>query len=138
MNTAPSHIILFDGFCNLCSGTVKFIIRNDRKAVFKFAALQSPVIQQLLKKHGLLNNTADTFVYFKEGVVLIKSKAALEVLKTLGWPWKAGYLFIIIPRPVRDFFYDLIARSRYSLFGKKDSCMVPKPEHKSRFIEQSK
>jgi len=135
LNTAPSHIILFDGFCNLCSGTVKFIIRNDRKAVFKFAALQSPVIQQLLKKHGLLNNTADTFVYFKEGVVLIKSKAALEVLKTLGWPWKAGYLFIIIPRPVRDFVYDLIAKYRYRIFGKRNTCMIPTAEIRNRFID---
>jgi predicted DCC family thiol-disulfide oxidoreductase YuxK len=135
LKSAHPNIILFDGVCNLCNGTVKFILRNDRKAVFKFAPLQSPIIQQLLKKHGLLNNTADTFVYFKEGVACIKSKAVLEVLKTLGWPWKAGYLFIIIPRPVRDFIYDLIARSRYRIFGKMDSCMVPLPEYKSRFIE---
>lgn len=135
MNTAPSHIILFDGFCNLCSGTVKFIIRNDRKAVFKFAALQSPVIQQLLKKHGLLNNKADTFVYFKEGVVYIKSKAALEVLKTLEWPWKAGYLFIIVPRSVRDFLYDLIAKHRYRIFGKRSKCMIPTTEIQNRFID---
>ena len=135
MNKNHPNIILFDGFCNLCSGVVKFIIRNDRGLVFKFAAIQSPMIQQLLKKHGMLNNTADTFVYFKEGVVYIKSKAALELLKTLGWPWKAGYFFIIIPRPVRDFMYDLIARSRYRLFGKKDSCMVSLPEYKNRFIE---
>lgn len=135
MKEKHPNIILFDGFCNLCSGVVKFILRNDRKAVFKFAALQSPVIQQLLKKHALLNNSADTFVYFKEGVVYIKSKAALEVLKTLGWPWKVCYLFIIIPRPVSDFIYDLIARSRYRIFGKNDSCMVPKPEYRNRFID---
>jgi predicted DCC family thiol-disulfide oxidoreductase YuxK len=135
MNRNHPNIILFDGFCNLCSGTVKFIIRNDRKAVFKFAALQSPVIQQLFKKHGLLNNSADTFVYFKEGVVHIKSKAALEVLKTLGWPWKTAYLLIVIPKPFRDFIYDLIARSRYRIFGKKDVCMVPLPEYKNRFIK---
>ncbi len=135
MNKNHPDIILFDGICNACCGAVKFIIRNDRKAVFKFAALQSPLIQKLLKKQGLLNNKADTFVYFKEGVAYIKSKAALEVLKTLGWPWKAGYLFIIVPRPVRDFIYDLIARSRYRIFGKMDSCMVAQPENKSRFIE---
>lgn len=135
MNKKHTDIILFDGFCHLCSGAVKFIIKNDRRAVFKFAALQSPVIQQLLKKHGLLNNTADTVVYFKEGKVYTKSTAALEVLKAMGWPWKVMYVFIVIPQPIRDFMYDLVARWRYRMFGKRNTCMTPTTNIRNRFIE---
>lgn len=135
MKNPPGHILLFDGICNLCNRSVQFIIRNDPDALFKFATLQSAKGQALLQKYHLVNNSSETVVYLTEEKVYVKSTAALQVLKTLGWPWKILYVCIIIPKPVRDFVYDLVARWRYRFFGKRNTCMVPTMEIQNRFIE---
>lgn len=131
----PKNILLFDGVCNLCNGAVQFIIKRDPKRKFKFASLQSQAGQSFLKEHNLSTSELNTFVYLKNEQHFTKSTAVLHVLKDLGGLYKFFYSFIIIPKPIRDFFYRLISKSRYSLFGKKDQCMIPSPETNDRFIE---
>ena len=130
----PKNIIHFDGVCNLCNGAVQFIIKRDPEKKFKFASLQSQAGQSLLKEHRLSTTDLNTIVYIKDAQHFTKSTAGLQVLKQLGGVYKLFYFFIIIPKPIRDFFYRLISKSRYSLFGKRDQCMIPSPETKDRFI----
>ncbi len=128
------NILLFDGVCNLCNGTVQFIIKRDTTAKFKFAALQSEAGQALLTKHNLPLNHFDSFVFIVNGNYYQRSSAALQVAKVLGWPWKLFFSFIIIPKFIRDFFYNLIATSRYKVFGRQEHCMIPTPELRQRFL----
>ena len=127
-------IILFDGVCNLCNSSVNFIIDRDKKNIFKFAALQSESGQKLLDKFGLNQNDFDSVVLVDENKFYSKSTAALRIVKEFPSLWKALYVFIVIPVPIRNFFYDLIAKNRYRWFGKKDSCRMPSPELKNKFI----
>ena len=127
-------LILFDGVCNLCNGSVRFIIKRDPEASFTFASLQSDEGQRILKRYGLPTVDFDSFVYIRDGHVYQRSTGALHVLKDLGGFWKIIYAFIIVPRPIRDFVYDLIAKYRYRLFGRQSSCMVPTPELSRRFL----
>ena len=129
------QIVLFDGVCNLCNSTVKFIIARDPSAVFRFAPLQSLAGKALLAKYNLSEDNLESFVYIRKGQAQTRSSAALLVLKDIGGFWSVLYGFIIIPRPIRDWAYDIIARSRYSIFGRMESCMVPTPDIKKRFLE---
>lgn len=135
MNTKNTQIILFDGVCNLCNGFVQFIIKRDPNAKFNFASIQSERGQSLLKKMGLPTNDFDSFVYIKGDNYFLKSSAGLNVLKDLGRLWQLFYVFIVIPKFIRDFFYSIIAKTRYKIFGKRDFCMIPTPEIKQRFLE---
>ena len=126
-------ILLFDGICNLCNNLVFFIIKRDPKSQFKFAALQSETGKLLLKKYILESNNLNTVVYIKGEKYFLKSTAILNIIKDLGGYWKLFYAFIIIPKFIRDFIYDLIAKSRYQIFGKKESCMIPSPDINKRF-----
>ncbi|MFZ6009188.1 MAG: thiol-disulfide oxidoreductase DCC family protein [Bacteroidota bacterium] len=129
-------VILFDGVCNLCNGAVQFILRRDRKKNFKFASLQSSFGQQQLKKFGLDTNKLHSIIVLDaEGRFYEKSDAALFIAKHLSGLWPTLSFFKIVPRFIRNAIYDLIARNRYRLFGKKDQCMIPTPELKSRFID---
>lgn len=128
------HLLLFDGVCNLCNGAVKFVIKRDKKKKFKFASLQSPYAQSLLVKFDLPAKNFESFVYVKNNIFYLKSSAALLLLKDLGGIWKLFYTFIIIPKFMRDFVYDTIAKNRYQTFGKSDSCMIPSPDIKERFL----
>lgn len=135
MITNHSSILLFDGVCNLCNGIVQFIIKHDPKAKFRFASLQSKTGQALLRKFGLKTDDFDTFVLVRGETYFVRSSAVLRVLHELGGMWKLFYVFIILPAPLRDFFYNAIASSRYKLFGRRESCMVPTPELKQRFLD---
>lgn len=135
MNTTQSSILLFDGVCNLCNGIVQFIIRHDPGAKFKFASLQSETGQSLLRKFGLQTDDFDTFVMVRGETYFVRSSAALRVLNELGGIWKLFYAFFILPEPLRDFFYNAIAGSRYKLFGRREHCMLPSPELKQRFLD---
>lgn len=135
MNNKENHLLLFDGVCNLCNGLVQFIIKRDPKGKFKFASLQSESGQSKLKQFDLPTNDFDSFVFIVGDNYYLKSSAVLHVLKELDGFWKVGYSFIIIPRFVRDFFYTLVAKSRYKLFGKRETCMIPTAELKQRFLE---
>lgn len=127
-------IILFDGVCNLCNSSVNFIIDRDKKNIFKFAALQSEKGQKFLNKFGMDQNDFDSVVLVDENKFYSKSSAALKIVKEFPFLWKALYIFIIIPAPLRNFFYDLVAKNRYNWFGKKDSCRMPSPELKNKFL----
>ena len=131
----PNQIILFDGLCNLCNGSVQFIINRDAKKQFRFASLQSSFGNHQLHKFGLATNQLYSIILIKEGRYLQKSNAALEIARNLDGLWPAFYIFKIVPRFLRDWAYDCIAKNRYSWFGKKDSCMIPTPELKSRFLD---
>ncbi|MCX6188833.1 MAG: thiol-disulfide oxidoreductase DCC family protein [Bacteroidetes bacterium] len=128
------NLLLFDGVCNLCNHTVQFIIKRDKGAKFKFAALQSDIGQALLKKYDLPLKDFESFVLIRKGNYYQRSSAALQVAKVLGWPWRLFYIFILIPKFIRDFFYNIISNSRYNVFGRQDSCMIPSPELKERFL----
>jgi len=127
-------VVIFDGFCNLCNGTVQFIIMRDREKKFSFATFQSDAGQDILKQNGLSPTDQSTVVYVRKGHVFIKSKAVLMILRDLGCCWNFFYILIIIPPIIRDLLYELIAKYRYRLFGKRMSCIVPTMEIMDRFI----
>lgn len=135
MSNKEPHILLFDGVCNLCNSIVQFTIKRDPKAKFKFASLQSESGQTLLKKFGLPTDDFDSFVFINGDKYFLKSSAGLHVLKELGGIWKLFYVFIIFPRPLRDFVYNIIAKTRYKIFGKRNNCMIPIPRLKQRFLQ---
>ena len=130
----PFSLILFDGYCNLCSGTVQFILKHDRKAKFCFASLQSENGKALLQKHQLPTDSFGTFVLVENNTVFTKSTAALRIVKSLSGMWPLLYVAIIIPRFLRDAIYNLVARNRYKWFGWRDSCWMPDSKWKDRFI----
>jgi predicted DCC family thiol-disulfide oxidoreductase YuxK len=126
-------IVLFDGVCNFCNGAVNFIIARDRGRKFRFAALQSAKGIELRTKHGI-GDDVDSIVLIDGDRAYLHSTAALRIARALGGIWSLGYALIVIPRPVRDWFYKLFAKYRYRLFGKKDVCMVPTPDVRERFL----
>jgi predicted DCC family thiol-disulfide oxidoreductase YuxK len=128
------HLILFDGVCNLCNSSVQFVIRNDKKGIFRFASLQSDFGKLQLSKFGIDDKSMDSFVYIYCDKAYKESTAGLMVLKHLGRGWKFLYFLVVVPEFIRNRVYRLIARNRYRWFGKKDACMVPTPELKSRFF----
>lgn len=128
---------MFDGVCNFCNGTVNFIIQQDKKALFRFAPLQSAVGQHLLKEHHL-NGSFNSIVFIKKNKVFQKSAAALQVLKLLPWYWQWTQLFWIVPPFLRNAVYDVIAKNRYRWFGQKEECMIPTPDVRSRFLAEEK
>lgn len=134
MDNNQTRILLFDGVCNLCNGIVQFTIKRDPHAKFKFASLQSESGQILLQQFGLPTNDFNSFVYIKGDNYFLKSSAGLHVLKDLGGPWKLLYAFIVVPKPIRDFVYNIIAKMRYKVFGKQETCMIPTSDLKQRFL----
>lgn len=127
-------IILFDGLCNLCNGSVQFIIKRDRLEVFKFASLQSEIGQTLLKQYGIQNDKIDSIVYINDVRFFLRSSAVLNILKDLGGIWRLWYGFIIIPKFIRDFVYNTISKSRYKVFGKRDYCIIVMENQRHRFL----
>ncbi len=127
-------VILFDGVCNFCNGTVNFIIRQDKKNIFRFAALQSAKGQELLQQNYLSSKTWDSIVLIEKGVAYKASAAALKLFNRLPWYWKWTQLFWIVPPFLRNAVYDFIARNRYKWFGKKEKCMIPSEKIKQRFL----
>ncbi|WP_316747498.1 thiol-disulfide oxidoreductase DCC family protein [Pedobacter gandavensis] len=124
-------VIFFDGICNLCNHTVQFIINRDQQDYFRFAALQSDAAKA---EPAILNNGLNTIVLLEGGKAYYRSTAALRIAKRLGGLWPMLYGLIIIPPFIRDFFYQLISKNRYRIWGKQDSCMIPSPELKSKFL----
>lgn len=129
-----SGILYFDGVCNLCNGLVQFVIRQNPQGTIRFASLQSETGRYRLKALGLDSEKLSTVLYEKNGRVMTRSDAVLCLLSDLGGIWKLSVIGWIIPGFIRNFLYDEIARRRYTWFGKRDSCMVPTPELKERFL----
>ena len=139
---SPTTIVFYDGVCGLCNRLNQFLLRRDRDARIRFAALQSPVARQLLAAHGLDPSDLDT-VYvmanWNSGSerVLARSEAVLHALGQLGGPWRAlARVGGVIPRPMADLVYRAVARSRYRIFGRYDRCQIPSPEWRKRFLDQ--
>lgn len=129
------HIIYFDGVCNLCHWTVKFIIARDKKSIFSFASLQSTFARKHLMHANGQDINYDSVVYQRGEKIYIKSIAALKILNELGGLWKLANIFSFMPTSLLDRMYDFIARHRYSWFGKKNQCMVPSARIESRFLD---
>src|SRR5690554_6890415 len=131
-----SHpILLFDGVCNLCTWSVQFIIERDRHDLFRFASLQSTVGQEHARRCNVDMDALDTFLLVENGRCYTRSEAALRVARRLPGAWRLLGLLRVIPRPMRDPLYNLLARNRYRLFGRRDTCMLPTPELRERFLE---
>ena len=131
-------IVLFDGVCNLCSGTVRFLINRDPRAHFRFAALQSDAARRICAAHGVPVPTysePDSIVVIADGRALERSDAALAIATQLPFPWRMLGVLRVLPRVLRDWAYRLVARNRYRWFGRTETCMVPTPELRARFID---
>lgn len=127
-------LVLYDGTCGLCSRSVQLILRHDRRGRFRFAALQSELGGALLARHGLPADALDTVVLVEDDRAWTKSAAALRIARGMDGPWPLLRALGIVPRPVRDFFYDRLANNRYRIFGRVDACMLPPPEVRARFL----
>jgi predicted DCC family thiol-disulfide oxidoreductase YuxK len=128
-------LILFDGVCNLCAWAVRFIIERDPQQRFKFASLQGEIGQRLLQEQGLKTDSLDSFVLIENGVACSESTAALRVARHLSGAWPLFSVFLVLPRWLRDPIYRFIAKNRYRWFGKQDSCLMPTPELRARFLD---
>ncbi|WP_298869330.1 thiol-disulfide oxidoreductase DCC family protein [uncultured Allomuricauda sp.] len=128
-------IILFDGVCNLCNGVIQFIIKRDKKDLFRYAALQSETGIRLTQERGIDTSKIDSFILIEPGVAYFtKSDAALRIGQDFGGLWKVLAIFTWIPTSFRNVVYDFIARNRYRWFGRKDACMIPTPELQAKFL----
>ena len=137
MSDIANPVILFDGICNLCSGSVQFIIKHDSKRQFRYASLQSDFGRQIMQHFGLPANELNSFILLEDEKIYTKSTGALRVAKKLNGLWPVLYAFIIVPPFVRNAVYSFIAKNRYKWFGKKEACWLPTPELKSLFLDDS-
>ncbi len=133
-NINPS-IVLFDGICNLCSGSVLFIIKRDPAGYFRFAALQTDSGRLIMEKYGINLVRTDSLILIENNKLYYQSDAALRISRKLRGAWKLFYAFIIIPPFLRNFFYDLVACNRYRWFGQRATCFLPDENIGQRFIK---
>ncbi|WP_159019760.1 thiol-disulfide oxidoreductase DCC family protein [Algibacter sp. L3A6] len=134
----PKHkkLILFDGVCNLCNSSVQYVIKRDKKEHFLFTALQSETGKQILDQYKIDTTKIDSILlYTPEKGIDYKSTAALKIAVSLSFPENLMAIFFIVPTFIRNWVYDFIAKNRYKWYGKKESCMIPTPELKNRFLE---
>lgn len=127
-------IVLFDGACNLCNASVNFIIKRDKKDTFRFATLQSPFGQGLSKRFNVDTVKDESVLLYQNNRLYTHSTAAIKISEKLSGFWPVFYVLIIIPKPIRDFAYNIIARNRYKWFGKREHCMIPTAGLKHKFI----
>ena len=132
--TPQRDVILFDGMCHMCSRTAVFVLTRDRSHRFAFAPLQSEVGGTILGRAGLPLDESETLVLVEGDRYEIKSTAALRIARRLSGLWPLFYVLVIVPRPLRDFCYDVVARNRYQWFGQRDECYVPTSEERTRFL----
>jgi predicted DCC family thiol-disulfide oxidoreductase YuxK len=132
--SASRSVVLFDGVCNLCNGAVRFVVARDPSARFQFASLDSAPAHALLRTAPAPEALADSIVLVDEQGIFTRSTAALRIARRLTFPWPLAYGFILVPRVIRDSIYDWIAGHRYRWFGRRETCMVPTPDIRSRFL----
>lgn len=128
-------IVLFDGDCNFCDASVQFILNRDATGIFHFASLQGEAGQTLRERHRI-NDSVNSIVLIRDGVPYIKSDAAVRIAEGLDGNWRWLRFVRFVPKPIRDFGYDVIAKHRYEWFGQKQTCKLPTPEERSRFLDQ--
>ena len=134
MSNTDQPIIIFDGVCNLCEFSVRFIVKNDRHARFRFVSAQSEKGKDLQRSCGVDTLQDGTVILLEEDQVHIKSDAALHIAKNLDGVWRFLYILRFIPKPVREYFYAIISKNRYRWFGKRDECLLPDEHLKQRFL----
>ncbi|WP_343617668.1 thiol-disulfide oxidoreductase DCC family protein [Flavobacterium sp.] len=137
MENLPKNkkIILFDGVCNLCDGAVQFIIKHDKKDIFRFVSLQSELGKEICNYIGVDQNKIDSIILYNPGIAYYyKSTAVIEIGNDLGGIYSLISAFKILPEKLRNYLYDYIAKNRYEWYGKKESCMIPTPELKAKFL----
>lgn len=128
-------IILFDGVCNLCDASIQFIIKHDKKDIFRFVAIQSELGQRIIKHIGINTTETDSIILYLPGVAYYyKAEAALKIAKDLNGIYSFLSLFNVFPNSISNMVYDYIAKNRYKWYGKKEQCMIPTPELKSKFL----
>lgn len=127
-------IILFDGFCNLCSWSVQFILKRDSKNYFKFASLQSDSGKLILSNFNLPRQFDKSVIFIENNSVYFKSEAAIHIVKKLRRGWPLLYSFKIIPKPIRDYFYVLVSKNRFKWFGKRNTCYIPIHNYSYKFL----
>jgi len=130
------HIVLFDGVCNFCNASVRFIMKRDKKDLYRYASLQSELGQSLTKSRGIDTDKIDSIILIQPGeAYYIKSSAALEIAKNLKGFYPILSVFIYLPTWLRDFFYDIVAQHRYKWFGKSEACPMPTPDERKKFLD---
>ncbi len=132
--SSTDKVILFDGVCKLCNGSTQFILKHDKKAIFKLCSVQSVAGQDILNWFEMPTDSFETMLLVEGDKSYIKSEAVLNIVSHLPKPWSFLKVFRIIPRCLRDWLYDQVARNRYRLFGRYDSCVLPSKTNINRFI----
>jgi predicted DCC family thiol-disulfide oxidoreductase YuxK len=135
-----AHLVLYDGVCGLCSRLLQFLLRHDHRRVFHFASLQGATGQAVVERCGGNPHELTSFYVVADyrttrSRAFTRSDAALFVAGQLGWPWKAARVLSVVPRRVRDRAYELVARTRYRVFGRFEVCLIPRPEFRNRFVD---
>ena len=135
MQDTPKPVVLFDGVCSLCSASVQWIIKRDGEGQFRFAAVGSAAAGKLLAASGFTGAVPDSVVLVHGGKVYVESDAVIGIARQLGWPWKLAAAFLVLPKSLRDWLYRQVARRRYRWFGRRESCWMPTPELRGRFLD---
>ena len=136
---APTDkVVLFDGLCNLCSGWAWFLLKYDRRAIFRLASVQSAAGQAILQYFDLPTDAHETIVYVEAGTAFTKSAALLKIIGQLSYPWAALRVLAVVPPAIRDWLYDCVAANRYTLLGRRRDCYMPDPNSADRFIDASR
>lgn len=131
----PEHLVLFDGHCHLCDGSVKVILQHDSKQIFSFASLQSATGKYVIEQFKVDTRAGESIIYLRHGKIRTKSAAALWIANELNFPMNLLSGLLLFPPFIRDRVYDFIARNRYKWFGKSDTCLLPDPSQRHRFID---
>lgn len=132
---ADDHpVMIYDGYCGLCSSAVQFVLRHDRARQFRFIAAQSELGTSIYRHYGLDPHDYETFIVLADGLPRFASDAVIEIGRRLGPPWSLGMAASALPRPIRDGLYFWIARHRMRVFGRRDSCHLPAPDQRDRFL----
>ena len=131
-----TDVVIFDGVCNLCAHSVKFILAHESEPKLRFVPLQSAAGARMMREYGFSPDDVKTFVLVSDGKPHVKSDAAIHVAAYLRGVWRLLGAIRAVPRPVRDWGYDVVARNRYRWFGRTESCMVPTPDIRARFIQE--
>ena len=132
--SSEPDLILFDGVCNLCSAAVRFVIARDPDRRFRFASLQSDAAAARLQPFAAASSAIDSVVLIEDGRLFTRSAAALRIARRLRYPWPLLSALIVIPTPIRDWIYDIVAKRRYRWFGRTDACWTPTAELRERFL----
>ena len=132
---ADDHpVIVFDGECIFCSGWVNFVLRHDRQGRYRFLTAQSPLGAALYRHYGLDSRNYETNILIEDGLAYLKSEGSLRMAAGLGFPWTLARVLRVIPRALRDPLYEIVARNRYRIAGRRNTCFVPTPQHRARFL----